>query len=991
MKKIYTFAFLLFVSLFVKAQTNLVPNGGVENWTDATTLDDWITENNVSQNTTDVVEGSSSATLTIGADDIRPKILAKVPMEMNVEYNVSYRFKYVDSNFGGTHPVSLRIIRSGSATTISSNRFASNNNWIEVSTTFTPDQTGDYDLSISTATFDSEGFTVLIDDVKVVEPVEEIVNIPDANFKNALLNYSPTFDTSGDGEIQVSEAESALNALRLNNKNISDLTGIEYFVNIRELSCEENNITSLNLEKNTKLVKLFCGNNSNLTTINITNCPQLEDISAGNTSLNSIDLSNNTLLEELFLQNGNLTSLNVSSCTKLNYLNCSSNQIESLDLIANSDITTLRAGYNNLTRIDISNCTLLPELYLDNNQLTNIDISSNINLTQILLRNNNLTSIDVSNNTKLSSIDLRDNNLTAVDVSSLEDLVTFQVGYNEITSVDISNNKKLTHISVEDNNLSQLNLKNGNNVNFVTAFLANNPNLFCIQLDDNFTPPESYYWQKDTKAAYSDNCSLDNILIIPDSNFKEKLIAEIDINVNSDDEIQLYEARNYQGAISVAGSDISDLTGIEEFYNIDDLFCEDNNITSIDLSNNTNLGRLHILNNNISSIDLSNLPRLYNLVCRNNKLTALDVSNNPDLTWISCGDNELENLDLSNNILLRDLDFDNTKIQNLDVTNNIELERLRGLGSTLLTSIDVSGLTKLKQFIFGNSGLTTLDFSTNSSLEEVYVHSNEISSINLSNCQNLKKLEVYNNKLTSLDLVDNINLIELFASENLIENVNLLSNTLIDLIDLTNNKLSEIDITGNTKLTRFYCGLNDITSIDVSQNVDLKDLFLLGNELTELDLSNNKELLYVNCGDNLLESLNVKNDNNTILNELNASGNTSLSCIQVDDKDFADNNSSWRKDSTANYSEDCSATASINDEELSNNLIVSPNPVQDFLTVKSNNFTVVKEIEIVDLLGKEILQTKETSINVSHLPKGMYLMKITSENNRVGVKKFIKE
>ena len=77
----------------------------------------------------------------------------------------------------------------------------------------------------------------------------QIVNIPDANFKNALLNYNPPIDTNGDGEIQVSEAE-AVNELILYDKNIADLTGIEAFINISWLDCRKNLLTELDVSQN---------------------------------------------------------------------------------------------------------------------------------------------------------------------------------------------------------------------------------------------------------------------------------------------------------------------------------------------------------------------------------------------------------------------------------------------------------------------------------------------------------------------------------------------------------------------------------------------------------------------------------------------------------------------------------------------------------------------------------------------------------------------
>ena len=73
----------------------------------------------------------------------------------------------------------------------------------------------------------------------------QIVNIPDANFKIKLLNHNPIIDLNNDNEIQVTEAESFNGSLAVSSGNISDLTGIEAFINITELNCGENNLTNL--------------------------------------------------------------------------------------------------------------------------------------------------------------------------------------------------------------------------------------------------------------------------------------------------------------------------------------------------------------------------------------------------------------------------------------------------------------------------------------------------------------------------------------------------------------------------------------------------------------------------------------------------------------------------------------------------------------------------------------------------------------------------
>jgi len=77
----------------------------------------------------------------------------------------------------------------------------------------------------------------------------QIVTIPDANFKNALLNHNPVIDTNNDGEIQVGEAEAVIN-LNISNQNISVLTGIEFFVNLTSLRCSQNELTQLDVTTN---------------------------------------------------------------------------------------------------------------------------------------------------------------------------------------------------------------------------------------------------------------------------------------------------------------------------------------------------------------------------------------------------------------------------------------------------------------------------------------------------------------------------------------------------------------------------------------------------------------------------------------------------------------------------------------------------------------------------------------------------------------------
>ena len=76
---------------------------------------------------------------------------------------------------------------------------------------------------------------------------------------------------------------------------------------------------------------------------------------------------------------------------------------------------------------------------------------------------------------------------------------------------------------------------------------------------------------------------------IPDVNFKACLVTNPEINTNGDNEIQVSEATAYDGHLYCPSANfgISDLTGVEAFTALTALTCNSNQLTSLDVSNNT--------------------------------------------------------------------------------------------------------------------------------------------------------------------------------------------------------------------------------------------------------------------------------------------------------------------------------------------------------------------------------------------------------------------
>ena len=120
---------------------------------------------------------------------------------------------------------------------------------------------------------------------------------------------------------------------------------------------------------------------------------------------------------------------------------------------------------------------------------------------------------------------------------------------------------------------------------------------------------------------------LSEIVEIPDTNFKTYLLINSEINTNGDNEITELEASTFTGGIFASNSSISDVTGLENFFNVTRIALYDNSITSINLSNNTKVTQLLLENNSITSIDVSALTALVDLKLNNNELEFANVAN----------------------------------------------------------------------------------------------------------------------------------------------------------------------------------------------------------------------------------------------------------------------------------------------------------------------------------------------------------------------------
>ena len=128
--------------------------------------------------------------------------------------------------------------------------------------------------------------------------------------------------------------------------------------------------------------------------------------------------------------------------------------------------------------------------------------------------------------------------------------------------------------------------------------------------------------------------------------------------------------------LEIRDAGLTNLTGIEFFKSLTELYCNTNQLTSLDVSKNTSLTSLQCWRNQLTSLDVSKNTALKYLGCGGNQLTSLDVSKNTSLTSLDCGANQLTSLDVSKNAALIYLYCGANLLKNLDISKNTDLSVL---------------------------------------------------------------------------------------------------------------------------------------------------------------------------------------------------------------------------------------------------------------------------------------------------------------------------
>ena len=357
----------------------------------------------------------------------------------------------------------------------------------------------------------------------------------------------------------------------------------------------------------------------------------LKELRCYNNPMTSLDVSGLTALTYLDCSHPNtytgtkLTSLNVSGCTNLETLYCSSNNISSLSV---SDFT-------NLKNLDCSYNTSLTTLNCYRNNLTTLNVAGCYALKELLcFENANLAAITgLIHCTAITYLDCEDCAITSLTaVKNMGNIATLLARNNKLTSLEVTNKSKLKTLRVSGNTT-------------LTDLQCNNNDLTTLNVTGCTALKELRCYENASLASISGLADCRAITILRCSNCA-----------------------------------LTDLPGLNTMTNLQMLYANDNQLTSITLTYKANLSGVTLQNNpqlttadiynnsRLSSINIRDCTALTRLICYSNALNTLIVEGNTAMTSLYCYDNQLSKLNVEGCTALNALHCYKNKISGSGMT-----------------------------------------------------------------------------------------------------------------------------------------------------------------------------------------------------------------------------------------------------------------------------------------------------------------------------------
>jgi len=501
-----------------------------------------------------------------------------------------------------------------------------------------------------------------------------------------------------------------LMSLYCTENQLTDLN-VGHLLRLENLSCSSNRLTRLDVSRQTKLNRLNCSNNQ-LTSLNVSGLTQLDTVSCQYNYMNATAL--NDFFSSLPANNkGQLyISYNgpdndgsgtrecdrtiaekkgwkvlwipskITMTTANNVLSLSMSGVDEFMIDYGDGVTEIRTfveqewldinheystgtlhtitihgevaglecGWNKLTSIDLSENSGVESLFCSDNQLTNLDIGHLTNLGNLSCSNNQLTSLDVRKLINLKKLYCRNNRLTSLNVSGLTQLDTVSCQYNYMDAAALNN--LFTSLSPSSKNIGLI---------YVQYNGPNNDGSGTRECDVTIAEKKGWKVLKippiiimtTANAGLSLSMGGEGMVMIDfgDGVTDTKSLVEDEwLDIDYKYSTETLHTITIHGEVAGLDCQKNQLTTLDlsENSGVESLFCSDNQLTNLDISHLTHLGILSCSNNQLTSLNVSKLINLKKLYCSNNRLTSLNVSGLNKLDNLSCQYNFMDAAALDN-------------------------------------------------------------------------------------------------------------------------------------------------------------------------------------------------------------------------------------------------------------------------------------------------------------------------------------------------------
>ena len=293
-------------------------------------------------------------------------------------------------------------------------------------------------------------FNMLFPILSIAAEEKVTISFKDKNLYNAILTeLGSKVESSNEGTLTITITKANLETvttLELNKKQITDVSGIEKFTNLKTLDLKYNNISDITpLSSLSSLTELILNKNKISDITPLAGLSKLENLYIGENEIADIrPLTTLSNLRSLWLYSNKITDITpLSSLSNLTILILNNNKITSFEPLSN--LTTLQqVSFSNMEISDISFLTKLTNikwLLLTNTNIDDISVLANLKglISLSIGENPNLKDVSaLANCTNLENLWIHNNNIESIsELKTLTKLENLGISGNKISDLSI--------------------------------------------------------------------------------------------------------------------------------------------------------------------------------------------------------------------------------------------------------------------------------------------------------------------------------------------------------------------------------------------------------------------------------------------------------------------------------------------------------------------------------------------------------------------------